>query len=919
MDVDFLLSHGGQRLIGKEVFSVSLTKSIRRKEAIGGKQMKERIILAPGANGRELMASLARRGVNCFNLRICSAGELARMALMRSGISVTESILDSREENAIIAEAVEGVAYFGKASYADIKEICHAIRRMRSLVTSAEEEKVLSNALSRGEFQEKNKALLQVYRNYMKIMSRKKVIDATALVRKAATTCRPMDAEFIVLKEYPLNPLQGALMDRLSDKSVKEMDLRQMFGLTHQPVHIESFKNCYGAPNEVESILADIYRDKENRLDDCMVVVTDAGTYGQLFFDNALLYELPITFGCGIPIINSNPAKLLKLYHHWSTDGFFSAGALSAMLESPAFNRSKLESLIISNDIPNCKKRTFYSVLKGLRLTNDATLNEKRLNDFKKAVKEEMALMESVRTKDYDAVCGKQTYIPYLEAISKELELPAEDFIAKYARIRTGENTPAERLLMILDRSATRAIYEELKVLRSLGTEYISEGMLNVLSINVCRQGSEPGKLHITGVEDALAVAGRSLYVAGLSASNFPGSPKENHLLLDADLELFGDRASDLTSAGRIARKREQLLHLVHLAADFEAKIFVSYAGHNVSELKKENASSLIFELYSEADGRPAASQELEEHIINVRYFDPAISGTRLIGDAYVDGCSIVPRTAEREKNTMPVPWNLEKEYSPTALQNFFQCPRKFMLRSILEIPEPVEDNTLEIISSQDEGSLAHALMERLGNVPMTEEDFIKLSGEYFDHFLAEHPPLIPEHTEPKKQQFLEMMATAYEMESHREILQQETEIRGVHESGVKLHGFPDRVEKLEDGSFRIIDFKAGKSVKHTTDDIDTCLQAMIYAYLMEQDGYVISDGEYKYIRYNESITCKYDAEMKDGLSNKLNDFKHAILEGKFPIADNSEAGGDSCKYCKYEEICGKMEKEGDASLNEQR
>ena len=126
-------------------------------------------------------------------------------------------------------------------------------------------------------------------------------------------------------------------------------------------------------------------------------------------------------------------------------------------------------------------------------------------------------------------------------------------------------------------------------------------------------------------------------------------------------------------------------------------------------------------------------------------------------------------------------------------------------------------------------------------------------------------------------------------------------------------------MEKLEDGSFRIIDFKAGKSVKHTTDDIDTCLQAMIYAYLMEQDGYVISDGEYKYIRYNESITCKYDAEMKDGLSNKLNDFKHAILEGKFPIADNSEAGGDSCKYCKYEEICGKMEKEGDASLNEQR
>ena len=44
--------------------------------------------MAPGLNGSDLMRSLALHGVNCFGMRICGAAELARLALMRSGISI---------------------------------------------------------------------------------------------------------------------------------------------------------------------------------------------------------------------------------------------------------------------------------------------------------------------------------------------------------------------------------------------------------------------------------------------------------------------------------------------------------------------------------------------------------------------------------------------------------------------------------------------------------------------------------------------------------------------------------------------------------------------------------------------------------------------------------------------------------------
>ena len=62
--------------------------------------MKECIILAPGARGTELIKSLAMHGVNSFNLRICSAVELARISLMRSGVSVTQDFVSRREETA---------------------------------------------------------------------------------------------------------------------------------------------------------------------------------------------------------------------------------------------------------------------------------------------------------------------------------------------------------------------------------------------------------------------------------------------------------------------------------------------------------------------------------------------------------------------------------------------------------------------------------------------------------------------------------------------------------------------------------------------------------------------------------------------------------------------------------------------------
>ena len=101
------------------------------------------------------------------------------------------------------------------------------------------------------------------------------------------------------------------------------------------------------------------------------------------------------------------------------------------------------------------------------------------------------------------------------------------------------------------------------------------------------------------------------------------------------------------------------------------------------------------------------------------------------------------------------------------------------------------------------------------------------------------------------------------------------------------------------------VDYETGKSTKQKKDDINTCLQVILYAYIMENkdsNPVKISKGEYRYIRENEIISCNYNDNMKKDLSKRLNKFKENMITGNYPTA----MGDKACEYCKFGNICGK-------------
>lgn len=839
-----------------------------------GMHMKEQILLLPGANGTEMVRMMARFRKNSLGLRIMNAAELARFALMRSGIIPKESFLPRKLEAAVIDGFVRGIGYFRSAGYADSEKIADALYSLRSLIPENEAAQI-HERLPLGEFPDKNESLVAVYDRYLAALQETKNIDTVGLLRKAMAEAAPLTCPVCTLREYPLTPLEEALACRLAP-SRTEKSLPQLFGAETGGLRNIDYTVSYGCSNEVEAICEYITANGLS-FDECTVAVTEPAIYGQLFYDFFQKQELPVALGCGLPILNSNPARLLKLLYDWQHTGYHGVDALYGLAHSDALDRKKLLAALGLE-----KERQLEKVIRiagRLRLSFDREKNEQKL--------------AALPQEDEDA-----RYYPAVAALSGELVLGESRLIEKYTRIREGA---AGRV----DRSALSVICDTLDAY----AQYSGGGapdliVPQLLQRAVCSENSREGALFVTGISGAAASMRKHLFVAGLSAAHFPGSPRENYLLLDSDYRLFADEKTAPTSDNLIRRKKQSLEDLLALASALEVQIHLSYSNYDLSEMKEQNPSSVLFELFKRQHGDAADLAQYKAAFRPVGYFGRRGSGTHAVGRAYTREQEITyTETAYAEG---PCAYTIDKAFSPSALDVFFSCPKRFFLTRLLGVREAEEDEPFTVIRANEIGDLAHELMEEFAKAPCSRDTFLQRAEAIFDRQMRRQPPLQKEVAAEEKRVFLKMMGNAYDQDPGNQVLASEEEQTFRHSSGVLLKGYPDRVEKTPAGAYIIADYKSGRDIKHKKDDIDTCLQVVIYAYLMEQKKVPITGCEYRYLRPGKTVSCRYDADMKAQLDAKMQEFKEALTTGQFPCATDAEA----CKYCTLGDICGKAQKE---------
>lgn len=858
--------------------------------------INETLILAPGASNSELLRTLAKNGMNTIGTSIVTAERLAEIALDKSGITIGEAYLTRREAAARVDSFIGELGYYDNVSYADSEALAETLFSLREQIPE-EEDKAIYGKLPQGKFQSKNRMLVEAYERYMESMEDKNEIDYIGKLRLAIEKAEPIDANIVLLEEFPVSILERKLAEHLSEGKLTISNLIELSGLKMKPLSQVTITDCYGSSNEVRDVLRYIY-DNKIPFDQCTVAVTDAVEYSQLFNEIGLQFNIPMVFGCGLSINVANPARLLKLYIKWSKEGYRGVDGLREMLLSNSFDRAALSEALPNADKFGYKEWSDLAKEAGyLRLSTNKESNKKK-------VKEYLEYTSALTYRNDKAKKRAEAIAACVEALAKELQEGVGYWIEKYSKIRGSFMKEA-------DNTARTVICNEIKMLSgSKSEEEILDAIQSVWTRMIVRKQSEEGSLLVTGIKEALSAVRPYLFVVGLSSDKYPGTPTENYLMLDSDYRLFGDEENVPSSFTKVKERENNLKDLIRFAAGMESEIRLSFPSFNLAEVKELNPSSALFEVFKEINGEDSLYKDFVGGIRKVDgFFQDKTSKHWRVGISFAEGKDIdasqdackAGTSPKTTKKTKGIP--LANCYSPTAIGTYFSCPMKFYLKYVLNLAEPEEDNPSEIIHANERGNLIHGLMEQNGKLKYTEEDFLKAAEMTLDEFLKSRPPLMPKSAEKERKDFLELAQKAYKQEKPDfKVLLAEERIEFTHSTGIVMGGYPDRVEEYPDGKSAVVDFKSGRSITQKNNDVKSCLQGLLYARGVEEKGIKVSHCEFRYPREGKVIMCEHDSATKKQVDNLLEELKDAFDKAEFKSTPSKAA----CTHCKYETVCGK-------------
>ena len=140
------------------------------------------------------------------------------------------------------------------------------------------------------------------------------------------------------------------------------------------------------------------------------------------------------------------------------------------------------------------------------------------------------------------------------------------------------------------------------------------------------------------------------------------------------------------------------------------------------------------------------------------------------------------------------------------------------------------------------------------------------------------------------------------DLESRFEVLLEDPETKEIH----VLAGIIDRIDKLGEGSYEIIDYKTSRRMP-SQDILDKNLQLSIYHLGLIKRWPHISPGEVKlslyFLEHGEKISTKRNADAleatKGELLNTIREIKEKEKSALFP-----PLAGSWCAWCPYRKIC---------------
>jgi len=484
----------------------------------------------------------------------------------------------------------------------------------------------------------KSKDLLKIMQEYEKILEEQNYIDEAGIYLQAIKYKKKNLQKkeiFIVPSNIELNYLEGSFFRKIilpetkvaylpaprnlkkptsfylstPDKEGKNYPeiphvLDYLYDIDKIPSNLSGKINIkliqsHGEFNEVKKIIREI-KTQNIPLDKVSIFYTVQEPYSQYLYQLSRQYSFNITFGNGINIKNTSPAKLFfslidwirnnysmaKLYH-LLTGGNFQFKEQQSNPDTPAPQRAA--SLLRNSPIG--RKRNRY--IKGLDLSIEQLknkieqLSEEKQEGCRKKIKDLFWVREFITQIFHELPQENFDYTISPKQITRGLI----NIVTNYSKIDEDTN---------LDEEAIKKIKERLTILIESDYPLPNMPLNEVLTLiadlikNERVNCSEPraGCLHTASYKKGIWLNRPYNFIVGMDSTKFPDSALSGSILLDAEKN----------NSGRInpnkEKGKENQYKMLQLLTSLNGKIILSYSRFNVQDNRELAPSSLMLQLY---------------------------------------------------------------------------------------------------------------------------------------------------------------------------------------------------------------------------------------------------------------------------------------------------------------------------------
>jgi|GEM_PF-1805223 len=714
----------------------------------------------------------------------------------------------------------------------------------------------------------------------------------------------------------------------------------------------------YGESNEAKKIIR-IMRKNNIKLDNAAIYTTSS-IYNQILYDLSCQYNLPMTFAEGINVSNSSAGKLFLSFLEWISDKY-SVPKFCSMITSGFFklkndNISPFKTSKVLKETKIAWGRKRYIKILEEKIKNTPEENEQK---FLYSVITELNGIFSEIPELHDT--GNVSLSDFTKGLINILKA--------HTRIRSEMDASAlitltENLTKIAEYSSE--VFNEKEVIKMLKK--------SVSVININASSAKPGHIHVTHYEDGVWINRKHNFFIGLDAEKLPGKAGESPFMLDVEKEQIGHIQTSTQMKNRNIYKMTELL----ANTDGKIYVLFTNYDTEAARLQSPSSLLLqIYRLKEKINGELLNTQQVESYLPFKDSADEILDDTdlwmhkafyaggiknkkELFAENYPEFNKGILARDERvtvlneyngceldiSKNTVNK-FIYEKTFSNTKLESMGGCPLKFFFSYLLYLKplEEYEYNQWQWLDALERGTLLHRIFELFYTVLLRNDE----TPEFDKHIdLLEtiavneaeslknilHPPSEAVYNVELEEIlnscriFLQNEVKTFAKESKPAYLELYFGNNPDKESSnfppVKLSlpsgrtiyfsGRIDRVDMLNEKTYRIIDYKTGSTRAYSMNEyfkkgrqLQHALYALAFEKLMGDNSQVSESGYYfpttrgngyKYMYPPISDKCRREDVLEivdillDNISNCF-----------FPPAKYNN-DNDTCKFCDYNEIC---------------